>query len=107
ALSALSLSHRSRTGVCVDWPKSGDPAARDRVDPPVVGEQLPRRVPSGIGIPSRADVVLPARAPARPPLVVPEVQVVVPVDPTHPKATTDSHSSPPFYLCSEVGFRSR
>src|SRR5207248_905280 len=41
----------------------------------------------------RADVVFPPRTSTRLPLVVPEVQVLVPVDPTHPQATADAHGN--------------
>src|SRR5207247_6582060 len=69
------------------------PRAEVLLAPPVIGEQLSRGVPSGPGIPRRADVVFPPRTSTRLPLVVPEVQVLVPVDPTHPQATADAYGN--------------
>ncbi|TLZ41041.1 MAG: hypothetical protein E6K19_08995, partial [Methanobacteriota archaeon] len=61
--------------------------------PPMVGEELSRRISPRSRVSRGPDVVLAAYASAPFPLVVPEVQVLVSVDSTHPEATPDPHGT--------------
>src|SRR5205807_7870 len=72
--------------------------ARPKVllDPPVEREQLAGGLLPGFRLTGRPYIVLAPFAPAAFPLVVPEVQVLVPVDPTHPQTTSDPHRIAPF-----------
>src|SRR5712691_234617 len=76
--------------------ESSDARPEVLLDPPMVSKQFPGGLPSGFRLASRAHIVLAAFAPAGLSLVVPEVEVLVPVDPTHAQTTTDPHLDPSF-----------
>src|SRR5206468_8842600 len=61
------------------------------LDPPVEREQLAGGLLSGFRLADGAHIILAAFAPAAFPFIMPEVQVLVPVDPTHPQTTADAH----------------
>src|SRR5205823_6820882 len=70
-----------------------DAAHEVLLHPPMVGEELSRRISPRSRVSRGPDVVLAAYASAPFPLVVPEVQVLVSVDSTHPEATPDPHGT--------------
>src|SRR5207253_4285212 len=64
--------------------------------PPVEREQLAGGLLPGFRLADGADVILAAFTPAAFPFIMPEVQVLVPIDPTHPQTTADPHLDPSF-----------
>src|SRR2546430_9337790 len=87
----------SSPGITLGAPfKPRDARPKILLDSSVEGEQVAGGLLPGFRFASGAHVILLALAPPGIPLVVPEVQVVVPVDPPNPKATSDSHSDPSF-----------
>ena len=80
--------------------ETGNPRRNVGLDPAIVREELPPAVLPGRRVPSRSDVVLPTPAATSLPLVVPEVQILVPVDSVDAETTADPHET---YLCLEVG----
>src|SRR5439155_24275080 len=61
------------------------------LDPPGEGEQLAGGLLPGSRLTGRANAILAAFARGAFPSIMPEVQVIVPVDPTHPQTTADPH----------------
>jgi hypothetical protein len=59
------------------------------LDPPMIREELPGGLPSGLGLAGGTYILLTSLAPTGLSLVVPEVEVFVPIDPTHPETTTN------------------
>ena len=79
--------------------EAGDPRRDVGLDSTIVREELPPALLLGRRVPSRPDVVLPTPTATALPLVVPEVQVLVPVDPMDAETAADPHGT---YLCLEV-----
>src|SRR5207249_10197230 len=77
-------------------PKRGVAPPRLCWDPPVEREQLAGGLLPGFRLADGAHIILAAFAPAAFPFIMPEVQVLVPVDPTHPQTTPDPHLDPSF-----------
>ena len=73
--------------------ETGNPRRDVGLDPTIVREELPPAVLPGRRVPSRPDVVLPTTAAAILSLVVPEVQLLVPVDPMDAETAADPHGS--------------
>jgi len=69
------------------------------LDATIVREELPPAVLPGRGVPSRPDVILPTTTATILSFVVPEVQILVPVDLMDAETTADPHGT---YLCLEV-----
>ena len=82
--------------------ETGDPRRNVGLDPTIVREELPPALLPGRRVPSRPDVILPTTTATILSLVVPEVQILVPVDPMDAETTAESHCT---YLCLEVDSR--
>src|SRR5919204_5529129 len=70
-----------------------DPSEQVLLNAPMVSEKLPDGGAPRSGVAGGADIVLAADAPAPLPFVVPEVQVLIPVDRANPQAATDPHGT--------------
>ena len=66
------------------------------LDSPVKGDQLAGGLLSGLHLAGRTHVILATFGPAAFPFVVPEVEVIVPIDPTHPQTAADPLFDPSF-----------
>src|SRR2546430_179172 len=87
----------SSPGITLGAPfKPRDARPKILLDSSVEGEQLAGGLLPGFRFASGAHVILLAFAPTRIPLVVPEVQVLVSIDPPNPKAASDPHRIAPF-----------
>src|SRR5437879_12040284 len=84
---------RGASGRPLEW---GEARPEILLDPPVEREQLAGGLLPGFRLADGADVILAAFTPAAFPFIMPEVQVLVPIDPTHPQTTADPHFDPPF-----------
>src|SRR5207253_4203782 len=102
ALGSTSVQRQDSVGRGFFPVASGRPLeprdARPKIllDPPVEGEQLTGGLLSGLHLAGRTHVILATFGPAAFPFVVPEVEVLVPVDPTHPQTAADPHFDPSF-----------
>src|SRR2546425_2533431 len=67
-----------------------------RLDSAVIRQLLPRGLPSRCRFPGGTDIVFPAPAPTAFPFIVPEVQVIVPINPMHAETIADPHENPLF-----------